>query len=177
MSCGVGRGDLPWDLCTLPLSIFVSKTMTRATRSSQAHLAGTPDDVEARFYEALQTGDIEQLMACWGEEDDIVCVPPGGPRLVGAVAIRAAFEAMFAQGAIQVRTVEVHRVSALSSAVHSAVEQVHVALPDGVHLAVVLATNVYHKGPEGWRMVAHHASAGTPVPGAMASPHPRPVLH
>jgi hypothetical protein len=26
----------------------------------------------------------------------------------------------------------------------------------------VIATNVFHKTPQGWRMVAHHASPGTP---------------
>ena len=54
---------------------------------------GTPDDAEVAFYDALQHADIDRLMACWADEDDIVCVHPGGPRLLGAGAIRAAFEA------------------------------------------------------------------------------------
>ena len=62
-----------------------------------ATLGGSPDDVEAAFYEGLQKGDIEQLMACWADEDDIVCIHPGGPRIVGAGAIRAAFDAMRAR--------------------------------------------------------------------------------
>jgi ketosteroid isomerase-like protein len=66
-----------------------------------AAVGGTADDIEAAFYEAMQTGDIELLMACWADEDEIVCVHPGGPRLVGPVAIRAAFEAMFANGSIR----------------------------------------------------------------------------
>ena len=63
-----------------------------------AALGVSPDETEAAFYDALQRGDIELLMACWAEDDDIVCVQPGGPRLLGAGAIRAAFEAMFAHG-------------------------------------------------------------------------------
>ena len=55
----------------------------------QAALGGTADDVEAAFYEALQSGDIDKLMACWADVDDIVCVHPDGPRVVGGVAIRA----------------------------------------------------------------------------------------
>ena len=39
---------------------------------------GSPDEVEAQFYEALQRGDIEQLMALWADDDEIVCVHPGG---------------------------------------------------------------------------------------------------
>jgi ketosteroid isomerase-like protein len=34
--------------------------------------------------------------------------------------------------------------------------------PDGPHIAWAIATNVYLKGAQGWRMVAHHASPGTP---------------
>ena len=149
--------------------------MPRA-RSKAATLGGSSDDTESAFYEALQRGDIDLLMSCWADEDDIVCVHPGGPRLLGAGAIRAAFESMFANGTVRARPVQVHRVVALSSAVHSVAEQVEVMLPDGLHQAVLLATNVYHKTPEGWRMVAHHASPGS-VPGAQVVDAQRPVLH
>ncbi|MFN7156545.1 MAG: YybH family protein [Acidovorax sp.] len=146
------------------------------SRSRAASLGGSSDETESAFYEALQRGDIELLMSCWAEEDDIVCVHPGGPRLLGAGAIRAAFEGMFANGTVRARPVQVHRVVALTSAVHSVAEEIEVMLPDGLHQAVVLATNVYHKTPEGWRMVAHHASAGT-APDAQAVGSQRPVLH
>jgi len=71
------------------------------TRYHAAQFGGSADEVEVAFYEALQQGDLEQLMACWADEDDIVCVHPGGPRLVGAAAIRQAFELMFSQGTIR----------------------------------------------------------------------------
>ena len=147
------------------------------SRYRAAQHGGSADDVEAAFYEALQAGDIEQLMACWADEDDIVCVHPGGPRLVGAAAIRAAFEAMFSNGTVRARPAQVHRVVALSSAVHSVVEQVEVMLPDGLHQAVVMATNVYHKTPEGWRLVAHHASPGVAPDAQVDVLAQRPVLH
>ena len=67
-------------------------------QTPRRHLEGTADDIEAAFYEALQRGDIDALMACWADEDDIFCIHPGGPRVVGADAIRATFEAMFANG-------------------------------------------------------------------------------
>ncbi|CAN7188826.1 nuclear transport factor 2 family protein [Acidovorax sp. LjRoot129] len=149
--------------------------MPRA-RSHVATLGGSSDDIEAKFYEALQRGDIDLLMSCWADEDEIVCVHPGGPRLLGAGAIRAAFEGMFSNGTVRARPVQVHRVVALTSAVHSVVEQVEVMLPDGLHQAVVLATNVYHKTPEGWRMVAHHASPGS-APDTQVVDAQRPVLH
>ena len=62
-----------------------------------ALLLASPEDTEAQFYEALQAGDLERLMAVWGDEDEVCCVHPGGPRVVGAAAIRASFEQIFAR--------------------------------------------------------------------------------
>ena len=134
--------------------------MKRA-RLQAATLGGTPDEVEQAFYEALHNADIDQMMACWAEEDEIVCVHPGGPRLIGAGSIRSAFEALFAQGAVRAHPEQTRRVNALASAVHHLIERVDVLTPEGPRTAWVNATNVYHKTAQGWRMVAHHASPGT----------------
>jgi ketosteroid isomerase-like protein len=138
--------------------------------------ASSPDEVEAEFYEALHEGDLDKLMACWADEDDVVCVHPGGPRLLGIAAIRATFEAMFANGTIQAFPEQVHRVDNLSSAVHSVIERVRILAPDGLQEAYVLATNVYQKTGRGWRMVAHHASPGTPRE-LQGTPQAPAVLH
>jgi ketosteroid isomerase-like protein len=126
-----------------------------------ATLGGSADDIEASFYEALQNADIEKLMACWADEDEIVCVHPGGARLVGAGAIRATFEAMFSNGSIQARPERVRKVESLASAVHNVLERIELMTAQGPHHAWVVATNVYHKTAQGWRLVAHHASPGT----------------
>lgn len=124
--------------------------------------SGNADDIEAAFYEALQSGDIEKLMACWGDDDDIVCVHPGGARLVGPAAIRATFDAMFSNGTINAQAIKVRKVETMSACVHSVLERIEVLTDEGPRHAYVIATNVYHKGAQGWRMVAHHASPGTP---------------
>ncbi|AYQ27445.1 MULTISPECIES: nuclear transport factor 2 family protein [unclassified Polaromonas] len=124
--------------------------------------AGNADDIEAAFYEALQNGDIEKLMACWGDDDDIVCVHPGGARLVGPAAIRATFDAMFSNGTIRTQPIKVRKVETMSASVHSVLERIEVLTEEGPRHAYVIATNVYHKTAQGWRMVAHHASPGTP---------------
>lgn len=123
-------------------------------------VGGSADEVETAFYEALQRGDIEALMACWSDEDDPVCVHPGGPRLIGLVAIRGVFELMFAHGVIQASPDRIHRIDSLASAVHNVVERIEVMTNEGARHAYVVATNVYHKTAQGWRMVAHHASPG-----------------
>ena len=133
----------------------------RKTKIQAANLEGNADDVEAAFYDALRTGDVDKLMACWADEDDIVCVHPGGPRVLGAGAIRASFEAMFANGSIRAWPERVRKVESLGSCVHNMLERVEVLTADGQRQGWVLATNVYHKTAQGWRMVVHHASPGT----------------
>ena len=137
---------------------------------------GSPDDIEQNFYEALHNADIEQLMGCWAEEDEIVCVHPGGPRLIGSGAIRATFEAMFANGSVQAHPERIHKIESLACAVQHLVERVELMTPQGVKNAYVIVTNVYQKMPQGWRMVAHHASPGTPNDSADVGVKPS-VLH
>ena len=134
-----------------------------ATPPRTASLMSTADDIAAQFYEALQQGDIDSLMAVWSDDEDIVCVHPGGPRVVGAAAIRATFEAIFANGPIPVTPEHVRSVSTGHCAVHSVAERVE--MPNGqggTRSAWVMATNVFIHTDHGWRLVAHHASPGVP---------------
>ena len=122
----------------------------------------SPDDIEQQLYEALQAGDIERLMAVWSDDEDITCVHPGGPRVVGAAAIRAAFESIFSNGAVNAHPEKVRRLQTHACAVHSVLEHIRVMTAEGPQSGWVIATNVYVKGTQGWRLVAHHASPGSP---------------
>jgi ketosteroid isomerase-like protein len=135
--------------------------MSRPTKPPQAALMSTPEDTEAQFYEALQQGDVERLMALWADDDEVACIHPGGPRVIGAAAIRASFEAIFANGGIPVVPEQVHRLQALGTAVHHLAERISVQTNEGPRVAWVLATNVYLKTTQGWRIVLHHASPGS----------------
>jgi ketosteroid isomerase-like protein len=135
----------------------LSKTHLRA-----ATVGGSADEIETAFYEALQAGDLERLMACWANEEDIICVHPGGPRLIGAVAIRNSFEIMFSHGPIRSFPERLHKLETITSAVHNLIERVEIYTADGAQIAFVTSTNVYMRTAQGWRMVAHHASPGTP---------------
>lgn len=149
-------------LCIYIIYTVIHTTMARTkAKLHAATLGGSPDEVEAAFYEGMQTGDLEKVMACWADEDDIACIHPGGPRLLGAAAIRAAFEVLFTQGgAVPVKPAHIHRVDSVASTVHHVLERVDVLSEQGPVQAYALATNVYHKTPQGWRMVVHHASPG-----------------
>jgi ketosteroid isomerase-like protein len=64
----------------------------------------------------------------------------------------------------------------MASAVHHVLEQVEVMTPDGLVQAFVIATNVYHKTAQGWRLVVHHASPGRPDEVQLMAQGPK-VLH
>ena len=125
-------------------------------------LHASPEDAEAQFYDALRDGDLDRVMAVWADDEDVVCVHPGGARVVGPLAVRAAFEAIFASGQIAVHPEHVKVVQAMGCAVHSVLERIDVVTVEGPRTGWIVATNVYVKTGLGWRMVAHHASPGAP---------------
>jgi len=148
----------------------------RKAKLQAATVGGSADEIEAQFYEALQQANIDKMMACWADEDDIVCINTEGPRLVGSAMIRAAFESLFASGSIAARPEQINKVESLTSAMHNLVERVVFMTTEGQQETFAIATNVYQRTPQGWRMVAHHASSG----GAnlnQSNPHETQVLH
>lgn len=146
------------------------------SRPQSAALLASPDEIEQQFYEALQHGDLERLMSVWADDEDISCVHPGGPRLMGAAAIRAAFESIFANGAVNARPEQVRRLQGPACAVHSVLEFISMMTAHGAQVAWVVATNVYVQTAQGWRLVSHHASPGSPRE-VQASVETASVLH
>lgn len=116
-------------------------------------------EAEQAFYEALARGDIDGLMKVWAGDEEIVCVHPGGLRLVGHVAVRESWESILKHGGLHIETSKVIELVTMMGATHSVIEQVRADGPQGTEFAYCYATNVFHKGPSGWRLVMHHASA------------------
>ena len=139
----------------------------------QRPIFATPQDAEAAFYDALERADLEAMMAVWAEDEEIVCVHPGGLRLIGYAAVREAWRRVFEGGRrLQVRVSHQTHVQSPFSAVYSVLEQV-TAAEGGIERSPIIATNFYMRGPLGWRMIAHHAS---PAPPNMPGEAPK-VLH
>ena len=135
-------------------------------------LNGSATEVETAFYDALNRADIDALMLLWADDEDIVCIHPGGPRLHGHAAIQASWKAVFERGGLQIRPSQLHETHNLMCSVHTVIEGVTSSANEPAHL---LATNVYIKTPQGWRIVLHHVSV---APGAVpAGSHPPSSLH
>jgi len=125
-------------------------------------LNGTPTEVEAAFYDALNRADVDAVMALWADDEEILCVHPNGTRLIGHRAIRDSWTQILEQGSLHILPSQLHELHNLMSAVHTVIEGTTASSGDAAHL---VATNVYMKTPKGWRMVSHHVSvAPGPVP-------------
>ncbi|MDQ8021410.1 MAG: nuclear transport factor 2 family protein [Moraxellaceae bacterium] len=136
----------------------------------------TPDDAERAFYEAFARMDIDALMAVWAEDEEVVCIHPGGARFNGLSAIREAWRQLFASGVkLRIRTSQPIRNQAMLMSVHSVLEHVTVE-GDEQMSPPMIATNVYLRGSQGWQMILHHTSPAPDTDGLMMQDAPR-VVH
>jgi ketosteroid isomerase-like protein len=137
----------------------------------------TAQDAENAFYEALERSDLEGMMAVWSEDEDIVCVHPGGPRLTGQDQVRESWAKIFAAGGrARVHIAQQVAISAMMLAVHSVHENFNVP-NDPRAQAPIVATNVYLRTAAGWRMIVHHASPAPAQPQAAPRDTPPKLLH
>lgn len=121
-------------------------------------LFATAEAVEEAFYDAIERGDHDAVMALWVEDEEVVCVHPGGQRLVGLPAVRAGWEEVLRHGGVHVRPTEVRAIQSGTVAVHNLIEQVLVSGRLGPEVVKVVVTNVFVKGPIGWQMAMHIAA-------------------
>lgn len=133
-------------------------------------------DAEAAFYDALARSDLDAMMTVWSEDDEVVCIHPDSPRLVGLAAVRESWRQLFAGGVrLQIQTSHCVVSANMLLTVHNLIE--HVAVEgDERHHPPMVATNVYSRGALGWRLVMHHASPMPDIQQAGGSGGPR-VVH
>ena len=121
----------------------------------------TPSDAEQAFYEAFEIGEITAMMAVWSKDDDITCIHPHGPRLIGRSAIEASWRGILnASIGVRFKLTEIREFVDQALAVRVLYENLWVPGENSPRPPII-ATNAYRYGKSGWHMVLHHAS---PVP-------------
>ena len=132
-----------------------------------------PHQVEAAFYRAFADLTIDGMEAVWSPSAGIVCIHPGGPVLEGRAAVLRSWLDIFRSAeppTVSLRTLSTNQDADL--AVHVVEERIGARGADASAGAVVIATNVYRRETEGWRLVVHHAS----VPAQGRSPPRRTAI-
>ncbi len=152
-------------------------------RLAKPLLLSSPEECEQAFYEALDAADSDAVSELWLEDDDVICIHPGGPRLTGYDAIRSSWTTILSHGPVHVRCTLIKSLETPTVALHNVIEEVVVderraapslaeaaigservasaehSIAEGMQQIVrVHATNAYVKTPAGWKMVLHHAS-------------------
>ncbi|HSF47011.1 MAG TPA: nuclear transport factor 2 family protein [Burkholderiales bacterium] len=136
----------------------------------------TSEEAETAFYEAFERADLEAMMAVWAEDEDIVCVHPTGPRLLGLEQVRESWRQIFSGGpSLRFRLSDQQVLRGMLLSIHSLYE--HVTLSgEAQPRNPIVATNIYVLTDRGWRMLAHHASPAPGDRGSVREGGPR-VLH
>ena len=131
-----------------------------------------PTAAEAAFYHAFRTLDLGAMRAVWLDSAEASCIHPGAGLLHGTEAIIASWASIFDNS--QPPSVSPRLVQASADhnlAVHTVAE--HISSGSGDSAALVIATNVYTRTPDGWRMLSHHAS----LPLVERGRDPSPAVH
>lgn len=131
--------------------------------------------VNEDFYRAFENLDIDRMEAVWAKDAEIQCGHPGWRILRGWDPVMESWREIFTNTP-QIRfhlsdmSVEVRGDLAwvtLYENLNSSVEGQAVA-------AVILTTNIFRKGGDGWRMIHHHGSS---VAQPTRSRGPAPTVH
>jgi len=108
-----------------------------------------------RFYSAFEARDMDAMSALWEHDDRVVCTHPGWSTLRGWAAVASSWFALF-QGPSPIQFI------LTDVTVARAGDVAWVSLDEniiGEQLgSTVAALNLFARGPQGWRLVAHHGS-------------------
>lgn len=140
--------------------------------SPEAQAAATAEaevrEINQKFYQALESLDLEAMEGVWLHHDLVRCVHPGWPMLAGWESVRESWEEIF-------RNTESMLVSTRDLALHieggvgwvTCTERVTSKRADRSETALVQATNLFLRRDGEWKMVLHHASP-LALPGYMS---------
>lgn len=122
----------------------------------QRPVFATAQEAEVAFYEAFEHRDFHAMMAVWAEDDSVICIHPGAPRLSGIEQVAISWKHLFETSPLmRFRLTDGLYTQDAMLAIHQIRENIEV---DGEESGVVLTTNIFQFIDGSWRMVIHHAS-------------------
>jgi ketosteroid isomerase-like protein len=117
------------------------------------------EEANLRFYRAFETLDLGEMDKVWAHGDHVKCIHPGWPLLSGWEAVRDSWETIFRNtGEIHFTIADVQTMVRGDLAWITCTENILSQVRSRVSVTSVLATNLFEYGPDGWRMIVHHAS-------------------
>jgi uncharacterized protein (TIGR02246 family) len=121
--------------------------------------------VNTEFYEAFEATDYDRMAALWvdGDEMDASCVHPGWPTVRGRAQVLRSWAVIFANTPyIQFVLTDVTTEVTGDLAVVTCTENILTSVPGAEEGEIgggrVVATNVFRRTDDGWRVWVHHGS-------------------
>ncbi|UYQ63593.1 nuclear transport factor 2 family protein [Streptomyces peucetius] len=123
------------------------------------------EQANTAFYETMERGDFDELSDLW-LDDDISCIHPGWPVLTGRGEVLRSYALIMANTEyIQFFLTDVKVSVAGDTALVTCTENILSGGPaeEGGELGplvgqLVVATNVFRRTPDGWKVWSHHGS-------------------
>lgn len=128
------------------------------------HAYNTPQDAEDAFYDALEEGDLEQLLAVWADTDDICCLLPMYPMIQGRAGVADVFSHLFSRGhGVALSITHLNWIQTEDIAIHQIEESIQSTPGGDPPPPPFYGTNIFRKFDSGWRLIIHQ-NAPTPAP-------------
>jgi len=120
-------------------------------------------EANAQFYAAIESGDLRRIEQLWDTGDDVGCVHPGWPSVRGRSRVLRSWAVIMAntsyiQFFLTGVDVSVAGDVAVVACQHSLLAGSTDAEGELGETATVVATNVFRRREQGWRLWAHHSS-------------------
>jgi ketosteroid isomerase-like protein len=119
--------------------------------------------VNAAFYEAFESADLDTMRDLWLDDPETLCVHPGALPVRGTAAINRSWALIMAntpyiQFFLTDVEVSVWERAASVTCTENVLTGDDSTGPDAFGGAKAVATNVFVRTDEGWRLWIHHAS-------------------
>jgi ketosteroid isomerase-like protein len=112
------------------------------------------------FYRAFESLDINEMQNIWSRESAVQCGHPGWRILRGWDAVMESWRRIFENTpAIRFLLTHVSIEMRGNMAWVTLYENLRSSVEGQEVSAIVLSTNIFEKGADGWRMILHHGSS------------------
>jgi ketosteroid isomerase-like protein len=114
-------------------------------------------EVNRRFYEAFEAGDMAGLAATWEHSERVVCTHPGWQTIHGWTEVGESWEAILRGGGAPQFILTAERVTVVGDAAWVTVDENLIGAAGAS--GTVAGLNLFARGTDGqWRLVGHHGS-------------------
>lgn len=116
-------------------------------------------EANARFYRAFEHLDLAEMEGVWAHGEHVKCVHPGWPLLSGWAAVRDSWRTIFENTSEMRFTISDVAVVAFGACASvTCTENILSEVRGRITVTSILATNLFEREGNAWRLFHHHAS-------------------